>query len=77
MKKTITIIIVVLALGGAVFFAYSALNTSPLSSGQAVPASTILPFGTSLDFKTLSEFNKTNRIFPYPKVTKEEIGNSN
>ncbi len=76
MKKVITIIVVVLALGGAVYFAYSAFNTPSDPSSKPV-VSSILPFGTSLDFKLLSEFNKTNRIFPYPKVSPSEIGNSN
>lgn len=76
MKKIVTIIIVVLALGGAIYFAYSAFNTSTTSTKTA-PASTILPFGTSFDFTALSNFNKTNRLFPYPKVTPAEIGNSN
>lgn len=76
MKKIITIIIVVAALGGAGFLGYSAMHKSS-SSGDAKSGNittTILPYGTDLNFKPIQDFNSTNRFFPYPKVTPPEIG---
>ena len=73
MRKLLTIIITIAALGGAVILGYSALSkkTPPQATG---PSSTILPYGTALDFNNLQDFNKTNRLFPYPAVTPPEIG---
>lgn len=78
MKKFTTLIIIIVALGGAIFLGYSALNNnSPSTGSAAAPKSTILPYGTGLDFQPLSNFNSTNRFFPYPQVTPQEIGTAN
>lgn len=75
MKKLFTIIITIAALIGAIVLGYSALKKKEQASPQpAPPASTILPYGTNLDFQDIEEFNKASRLFPYPKVTPPEIG---
>ena len=73
MKKIITIIIIIVALAGAIILGYSALKKkAPPTANPAVV--TILPYGTTLDFDNLQAFNKTNRLFPYPIVAPTEVG---
>lgn len=80
MKRTLYIIIIVIALGGAAVMGYMALTSGPATtstdetstSGQAVY--NILPQGKSLDFDTIKNFNKDDRLFPYPQVNNAEIG---
>lgn len=76
MKKIISFIIIVIALGAAIVLGYLALTKNvPESTGLAgAPASTILPNGTELEFNEVQSYNKDGRLFPYPVVTPAEIG---
>lgn len=81
MKRTIYIIVIVIALGGAAVMAYMALTSGGTSSGGvagdvsgSTPVYNILPEGKSLEFGTVRNFNKDNRLFPYPTVNPAEIG---
>ncbi len=80
MKRTLYIIVIVIALGGAAVMGYMALTSGPTitstdetsTSDQAVY--NILPQGKTLDFDTIKNFNKDERLFPYPQVNSAEIG---
>lgn len=81
MKKTIYIIIIVIALGGALVMGYMAMTASPATEEGGMVTNTggpavynILPEGKSLEFGSIKNFNKDNRLFPYPTVNTSEIG---
>jgi hypothetical protein len=77
-KKIITIIIIVIALGGAIFLGYSAMTSNTGgSSVKTTPAPAILPLNTNLDFKPINDYNSESRFFPYPQVNTSEIGVTN
>lgn len=75
-KKNILLVIIVLALGIAVvlfgrsFFAGGGLGTEAITA----PSQNILPFGASLDFSKVDQFNKNKRTIVYPQVSPSEIG---
>lgn len=84
MKKIIYIVVIVIALGGAIVMGYMAFfgadsnTSSSLDTGSTSPTSSspvsILPYGDRLDFSSLKKYNRANIIFPYPKVNLSEIG---
>lgn len=71
--------VIVVALVVAGIFAYKAFSGSS-SATLTTPGTTeslngaILPHGTSLDFDTVKKFNKNDKLFPYPTVTPNDIG---
>ena len=77
MSRILTIIIIVLALGGAGLLGYRMLFpgtvTSPITTSSA-QANAILPFGTKLDFEQVKKYNKDGRTYPYPVVNSSEVG---
>jgi hypothetical protein len=80
MKRIIVMIIIVAALTGASIMSYKAFSGSEGASfistdtpPEVVP-SEILPMGASLNFKSVQEFNKESRLFPYPAVNATEVG---
>ena len=78
MKQTISIIIIVFAIGGAAVFGYMALNKSGGGSSATAPAvgatSSILPMGSTMKFDTIQKYNKDSRLFDYPVVSQSEVG---
>ncbi len=76
MKKIVSFIIIVVALGAAIVLGYLALSKNDTSSTTtpAAPVSTVLPEGAKLDFNNVQSYNKDGRLFPYPVVTPAEIG---
>lgn len=80
MKKTIYIVIIVIALGGAAIMAYMAFFSGSSNGGGEVMIEkeaqvyNILPEGKNLDFSSVTEFNQQGRLYPYPQVTPSEIG---
>lgn len=80
MKRTLYIIVIVIALGGAAVMGYLAFTAGDSSevtvneSGETSSVYNILPKGKSLDFGTLQNFNRDNRLFPYPEVNNTEVG---
>lgn len=75
-KQIIVLIVVIVALAVAGVFAYKAVTSSSSSTdtATAVPKSLILPNGSKLDFEKVQEFNKKQKLFPYPEVNTAEIG---
>lgn len=62
-----------MALAGV--FAYKAVSSSSSTdTATSISKSLILPNGTKLDFGKVQEFNKKQKLFPYPQVGTEEIG---
>lgn len=76
MKKTISFIVIVVALGAAIVLGYLALskNNSTTTTSSSAPVSTVLPEGNKLDFNSVQSYNKDGRLFPYPVVNPAEIG---
>ncbi len=75
-KQIIILIIVIVALTVAGVFAYKVVTSSSSGSDTAttVPKSLILPNGSKLDFEKVQEFNKKQKLYPYPQVNTAEIG---
>lgn len=78
MKKIISFVVIVIALGAAIVLGYLALSKNSPAGADPAPATTsaVLPEGTKLDFNAVQSYNKDGRLFPYPKVSPEEIGAS-
>lgn len=86
MKKTVYLVIIVIALSGAAIMAYMAFFAEPkqapadgatgevVSADPGVNSHKVLPYGTDLDFQKLKSYNKTKTVYPYPVVGKDEIG---
>lgn len=81
MKRTLYIIVIVIGLGGALVMGYLAMTSgdspgsdSIIEAGANPQVYNILPKGKSLDFGTLENFNKDNRLYPYPQVNTTEVG---
>lgn len=84
-KKVIEIIVIVVVLLLAGFFVYKIFakksvdvigtgNTATTSAAPASTPSSILPYGTNLNFEPVNKFNPSNRTFNYPVVTEDQIG---
>ena len=82
MKKTIYLIVIIIALGGAIVMGYMVFSGSTQglpSLESTVPNADssnyqILPFGKDLNFEKVEQYNKNKILFPYPQVTPAEIG---
>ncbi len=75
MKQIITILIIIMAVFGAGFLGYKALtSTVPDTTDAAVSQSSILPYGTTLQFDAVKKYNKDGKLFQYPVVTPADIG---
>ncbi len=75
-KQIIILVVVIVVLAVAGVFGYKAItsSSSTTDTSTAVPKSLILPNGTKLDFVKVQEFNKKQKLFPYPQVDTAEIG---
>lgn len=82
-KEIILTAIIVIALAIAGFFAYkvffgsgtsgsATLTTTPVVTAPVKGA--ILPNGSNLDFDNVKKFNKNGKLFPYPTVTPNDVG---
>jgi flagellar basal body-associated protein FliL len=74
-KQIIILVVVIVVLAVAGVFGYKAMTgSSSTETATAVPKSLILPNGSKLDFEKVQEFNKKQKLFPYPEVNTAEIG---
>lgn len=79
----IVIIVCVVILAGSAFLLYRTFSSTPAApaaisvAGSALnqPGSKdILPYGNSLDFSIIDQYNSDRKKFPYPQVSSGEVG---
>lgn len=81
MKRTISLIVIIIGLGGAIVMGYMVFrgDSQGLPAEESAPVEDnsnyqILPFGKQLNFQKIEKYNKNKMLFPYPKVAPTEIG---